>query len=137
VLCAMGRRAARAEGVRGQAPGRGPRPRLPWGGGIDGVLHADRLGLDVLYSQATRWETTVGRPAIQRFAGALQGRRACQGMCITTSGFSQEAEDYAARSDARMICMDGARLLVDHHVGVSTVSVDEVKKSDAAFFTEG
>jgi restriction system protein len=49
-------------------------------GGIDGIIKEDRLGLDVIYLQAKRWEATVGRPEIQRFAGALQGigrGRAC------------------------------------------------------------
>ena len=31
-------------------------------GGIDGVIKEDRLGLDVIYIQAKRWESTVGRP---------------------------------------------------------------------------
>jgi restriction system protein len=34
-------------------------------GGIDGVINEDRLGLDVDYIQAKRWEGTVGRPEIQ------------------------------------------------------------------------
>jgi restriction system protein len=40
-------------------------------GGIDGIIKEDRLGLDVIYIQAKRWEATVGRPEIQKFAGAL------------------------------------------------------------------
>jgi restriction system protein len=109
-------------------------------GGIDGVINEDRLGLDVIYIQAKRWETTVGRPEIQRFAGALQGQRARKGVFITTSSFSQEAEEYASRIDSRIILIDGARLarlMVDHHVGVSTVGIYEVKKIDSDFFTEG
>ena len=49
-------------------------------GGIDGVIKEDRLGLDVIYVQAKRWEATVGRPEIQKFAGALQGQRAKKGV---------------------------------------------------------
>ena len=45
-------------------------------GGVDGIIKEDRLGLDVIYLQAKRWEGTVGRPEIQKFAGALQGQRA-------------------------------------------------------------
>ena len=45
-------------------------------GGIDGIINEDRLGLDVIYIQAKRWEGSVGRPEIQKFAGALQGNRA-------------------------------------------------------------
>lgn len=40
--------------------------------GIDGIIKEDRLGLDVIYIQAKRWESTIGRPEIQKFAGALQ-----------------------------------------------------------------
>ncbi len=49
-------------------------------GGIDGIINEDRLGLDVIYVQAKRWENTVGRPEIQKFAGALQGQRANKGI---------------------------------------------------------
>jgi restriction system protein len=109
-------------------------------GGIDGIINEDRLGLDVIYVQAKRWDTTVGRPEIQRFAGALQGQRARKGVFITTSSFSQDAEEYASRIDSRIILIDGARLtrlMVDHNVGVSTVGVYEVKKIDSDFFAEG
>src|SRR5919109_1912248 len=109
-------------------------------GGIDGIINEDRLGLDVIYVQAKRWDTIVGRPEIQRFAGALQGQRARKGVFITTSSFSQDAEEYASRIDSRIILIDGARLtqlMVDHNVGVSTVGVYEVKKIDSDFFTEG
>lgn len=48
--------------------------------GIDGIIKEDPLGLDIIYLQAKRWEGTVGRPEIQKFAGALQGQRARKGM---------------------------------------------------------
>jgi len=69
----------------------GRRPDAAWAvgrtgdGGIDGVIDEDRLSLDVIYVQVTRWQGTVGRPEIQKFAGALQGQRAKKGICITTS----------------------------------------------------
>jgi restriction system protein len=63
--------------------------------GIDGIINEDRLGLDVIYLQAMRWESTVGRPDIQQF-GALQGQRARKGVFITTSTFSAEARQYGA-----------------------------------------
>ena len=69
--------------------------------GIDGIIKEDRLGLDIIYIQARRWENTVGRPEVQRFAGALQGRRARKGVFITTSTFSREAVDYAGRIDTK------------------------------------
>jgi len=56
--------------------------------GIDGIIKEDKLGLDTIYIQAKRWENTVSRPEIQKFAGALQGQQAKKGVFITTSNFS-------------------------------------------------
>lgn len=42
--------------------------------GIDGIIKEDRLGLDVIYIQAKRWEGVVGRPELQKFVGALAGK---------------------------------------------------------------
>ena len=107
--------------------------------GIDGIINEDKLGLDVIYIQAKRWkpDTTIGRPEIQKFAGALQGKRARKGVFITTARFSKDAEDFANFIDSRIILIDGARLaslMVDHGVGVTTVGTYEVKKIDADYF---
>jgi restriction system protein len=109
-------------------------------GGIDGIINEDRLGLDVIYIQAKRWEGTVGRPDIQRFAGALQGQRAKKGVFITTSNFSREAKEYAALIETRIILIDGTRLaelMVEHNIGVSIVEAYEVKKLDSDYFEAG
>jgi restriction system protein len=108
-------------------------------GGIDGIINEDRLGLDVIYIQAKRWEGVVGRPEIQKFAGALQGQRARKGVFITTSGFTKDAKEYVSMIDVRIILIDGellASLMVDHNVGVSTVGQYEVKKLDSDYFDE-
>lgn len=105
--------------------------------GIDGIIKEDRLGLDIIYIQAKRWEATVGRPDIQKFAGALDGQRARKGIFITTSDFSREAEDYVSRIDKKIILIDGqtmARLMIDFGVGVTSVSTYEVKKIDSDYF---
>lgn len=105
--------------------------------GIDGIIKEDRLGLDIIYIQAKRWEATVGRPEIQKFAGALDGQRARKGIFITTSDFSREAEDYVSRIDKKIILIDGqtmARLMIDFGVGVASVSTYEVKKLDSDYF---
>ena len=73
-------------------------------GGIDGIIKEDRLGLDVIYIQAKRWEGTVARPEIQKFAGALIGKKAKKGVFITTSSFSKEAIEYA--DSDREHCVD-------------------------------
>ncbi|OQW42119.1 MAG: restriction endonuclease [Proteobacteria bacterium SG_bin4] len=106
-------------------------------GGIDGIIKEDKLGLDVIYVQAKRWEGTVGRPEIQKFAGALQGQRANKGVFITTSEFSKEAEEYAGVISSKIILITGAllsKLMVDHNVGVSPISRFELKRIDSDYF---
>lgn len=108
-------------------------------GGIDGVIKEDRLGLDVLYIQAKRWNGVVGRPEIQKFAGALQGQRAKKGVFITTSDFTKEAVDYAAVIDSRIVLISGSRLadlMIDHGIGVTTIASYEVKRIDSDYFEE-
>lgn len=107
--------------------------------GIDGVIKEDRLGLDAIYLQAKKWENTVGRPEIQKFAGALQGQRAKKGIFITTSNFSKEAYDYTSRIDTKIVLIDGeqlARLMIDHNIGVTSISKYEIKKIDSDYFSE-
>lgn len=106
-------------------------------GGIDGIINEDRLGLDVIYIQAKRWEATVGRPEIQRFAGALQGQKARKGVFITTSGFSKTATDYARNIESSIILVDGvmlAGLMIDHDIGVTLETSYEVKRIDSDYF---
>ncbi|MFA9562724.1 MAG: restriction endonuclease [Nitrospirota bacterium] len=108
-------------------------------GGIDGIINEDRLGLDVIFIQAKRWESTVGRPEIQKFAGALQGQRARKGVFITTSSFTKEAQEYASLIESKIILIDGdhlSRLMAEHNIGVSTVGQYEVKKLDSDYFNE-
>jgi restriction system protein len=107
--------------------------------GIDGIIKEDRLGLDVIYIQAKRWENTVGRPLIQQFAGALQGQRARRGIFITTSAFSQAAWDYVSRVETRIVLIDGetlAQLMIDFGIGVSTIATYELKRVDSDYFVE-
>ena len=107
--------------------------------GIDGIIKEDRLGLDIIYIQAKRWENTVPRPEIQKFAGALQGQRARKGIFITTSDFSRDARDYASRIDSKIILIDGkelAQYMIDHNIGVAPVASYEVKRVDFDWFGE-
>jgi len=107
--------------------------------GIDGIIKEDRLGLDVIYLQAKRWEGTVGRPEIQKFVGALQGKRAKKGVFITTGKFSEEAHDYVKSIDPKVILIDGkslANYMIDFNLGTSTNVTYEIKKIDSDYFTE-
>ena len=108
-------------------------------GGVDGIINEDQLGLDVIYIQAKRWDGTVGRPEIQKFAGALQGQRARKGVFITTSNFTKEAIEYVTMIESKIILIDGERLaslMAEHNVGVSVVGQYEVKKVDSDYFDE-
>ena len=79
--------------------------------GIDGIIKEDRLGLDSIYVQAKRWQGTVGRPEIPRFAGALLGQRARKGIFITTSTFSADATAYARSLQTTIVLIDGRQLV--------------------------
>ncbi len=108
-------------------------------GGIDGTIKEDRLGLDVVYIQAKRWEATVGRPIVQAFAGSLEGLRARKGVLITTSQFSQDAKDYVTRIEKKIVLIDGeelTHLMIDHGVGVAEVASYTVKRVDIDYFDE-
>ena len=107
--------------------------------GIDGIIKEDRLGLDIIYIQAKRWGSVVGRPEIQKFAGALQGKRARKGIFITTSTFTKDALDYVANIDNKIILIDGnqiAQFMIDCNIGVSSVATYEIKKIDSDYFNE-
>jgi restriction system protein len=108
-------------------------------GGIDGVISEDRLGLDMIYIQAKRWEGTVGRPELQKFAGALQGQKALKGIFITSSTFTREAVDFARSIGSRIVLIDGeqlSRLMIEHDVGVAVVASYQVKRVDSDYFAE-
>ncbi len=107
--------------------------------GIDGVIDEDRLGLDAVYIQAKNYgpDNKVGRPALQKFAGSLEGQRASKGVFITTSSFSSEAREYVGRIARRIVLIDGptlAKLMYDHDIGVRPRRTLDVKGADEVYF---
>ena len=107
--------------------------------GIDGVINEDRLGLDVIYVQAKRWQSVVGRKEIQSFVGALAGKQATKGVFITTSGYTQNAVIFAKNVSQKVILIDGNRLadlMIEHDVGVSNVRSIAIKRIDTDYFEE-
>ncbi|MBA3584251.1 MAG: restriction endonuclease, partial [Gemmatimonadetes bacterium] len=89
--------------------------------GIDGIISEDRLGLDIVYLQAKKWDGTVGRPEVQKFVGALHGKRARKGVLITTGIFSADAAAYVEQIEPKVVLIDGRRLaefMIDFEVGV-------------------
>ena len=109
-------------------------------GGIDGIIKEDKLGLDVVYIQAKRWDSNpVGRPDVMQFVGALQAQRASKGIFITTSRFTDDARSYVSQIGSKIVLIDGEQLtnlMIEHDVGVSTVSLYPVKKVDSDYFEE-
>ena len=109
-------------------------------GGIDGIIKEDKLGLDVVYIQAKRWDNNpVGRPDVMQFAGALQAQRANKGIFITTSRFTDDARNYVSQIGSKIVLIDSEHLtglMIEYDVGVSIVSLYPVKKIDSDYFEE-
>jgi restriction system protein len=107
--------------------------------GIDGIIKEDKLGLDVIYVQAKRWEGNVGRPELHKFVGALAGQGAKKGIFITTSYFTKDARDYVPKNETKIVLIDGeelASLMIDYSLGVSVQSTYEIKRIDSDYFEE-
>lgn len=106
-------------------------------GGIDGIISLDRLGLEKVYVQAKRWQSSVGRPDLQAFYGALAGHKARKGVFITTSTYTAQALEFA-RSVEGIVLVDGLRLtglMIDHEIGVNA-RVLRIPKIDSDYFDE-
>ena len=106
--------------------------------GIDGMVYQDKLGFDVIYIQAKRYdlEKTVGRPELQKFGGAIPEKNV-KGLFVTTGRFSQDAQKYA--NDRHIILIDRQRLaelMIEHDFGVSTEYIYRIKRIDMDVFEE-
>ena len=107
--------------------------------GIDGTIKEDKLGLDIIYIQAKRWQkgNMVGRPEIQKFVGALAGQGAKKGIFITTSSFTREATEYQPRNETKIVLINGdqlSQMMIDYDLGVSSTNKYEIKKIDHDYF---
>ena len=109
--------------------------------GIDGTIKEDKLGLDIIYIQAKRWQqgNVVGRPEIHKFVGALAGQGAKKGIFITTSSFTKDALEYNPKNETKIVLIDGEQLaqyMIDHNLGVTTQQTYEIKRLDNDYFGE-
>ena len=108
--------------------------------GIDGIIHEDQLGFNLIYIQAKRWkpDVTIGKPELQKFAGAMMGPpRVETGLFITTAKFSPKARDFA--NAQHIILVDGKRLtelMIEYGVGVSTQKAYLIKRVDSDYFSD-
>ena len=108
-------------------------------GGIDGVIPEDKLGLDMVYVQAKKWENSVGPDEIRKFVGSLGERKAHKGVFITSGAFTTGAKTAAERANVRIALIDGdqlAKLMIAHSVGVSDQKSYRVQKLDTDYFDE-
>lgn len=132
LLIAMGYGGSRKEA--GQAMGKSG------DGGIDGIIKEDKLGLDIIYLQAKRWENTVPVKEIRDFTGALASKKAKKGIFITTSSFPKSVYEFVGKVEYKIILIDGdslADLMIENNVGLSTVNTYHVKTIDSDYFEEG
>ena len=95
--------------------------------------------MELIYLQAKKWdtETTIGRPEVQKFVGALHGQRAKKGVFITTSKFSENAYEYVKTIDLKVVLIDGktlAKLMIEYEIGTTVVENYQVKKIDTDYF---
>ena len=107
--------------------------------GIDGTIKEDILGLDVIYIQAKKWEGIISRPEIQKFAGALQGKKAKKGIFITTSDFSDSAKEFVNNIENKIVLVNGNKLtdyMIDHDIGVANAISYTIKRIDLDYFEE-
>jgi restriction system protein len=121
----------------GGAYGDGRPTQISRDGGIDGVIKEDKLGLDMIYIQAKKWENTVSRPEIDKFIGVLSRKRAKKGVFITTSNFSSDALKSVDSLDSKIVLVDGEKLvnlMIDFGVGVSVKTSYEIKDIDSDYF---
>lgn len=106
--------------------------------GIDGIIMEDKLGFNLIYIQAKRWneEHPVGRPEVQAFVGAIAGKGG-KGLFVTTSKFTKQAIDYA--KNQHIILMDGNKLanfMIEYNFGVSIKKTFEIKAIDTDVFSD-
>lgn len=109
-------------------------------GGIDGIIHEDKLGFNLIYIQAKRWkpDTTITKPEIQKFAGAMMGPpKVEKGLFISTAKFSPGAKQFA---DAQhIILVDGQKLtelMIEYELGVTTQKTYKIKRVDSDYFPD-
>lgn len=107
--------------------------------GIDGIINEDQFGFNSIYIQAKKWNrSSVGRPEIQKFLGAVAGQGGTKGLFITASTFTREAIDYAKKQlQVKLILVDGKMLtdlMMKYNLGVSVVQTYEIKQLDLDYF---
>jgi restriction system protein len=132
LLVAMGYGGTRAEAARAIGPSED--------GGIEGLIAADRLGLDLVLVRAGQWELPIGRPAAEDLVASLASQQASRGVYLTTGTVEPDARAWLRGVQPRVVALDGAdlaRLMFDSGIGVAQVGEPyTVKRVDLAGFDE-
>ena len=108
-------------------------------GGIDGTIKQDKLGLDMVYLQAKRWQSSVGSPDVMQFCGGLTAHHAHKGVMLTTSQFTADAHAYVKKIPQKIVLIGGrqlAALMIDHNVGVSLKTRVSLKRLNEDYFED-
>jgi restriction system protein len=108
-------------------------------GGIDGIVKQDKLGLDTVYVQAKKWDSSVPGDRIRSFAGSLEENKATKGIFITTSSFSEGAKKSVEALGKKIILIDGEKLtqlMIEHGIGLTSGLSYTVKRVDSEYFSE-
>lgn len=107
--------------------------------GIDGIIDQDSLGLDRVYIQAKKYakDNSVSEPEIRAFSGSLGAAKANKGTFVTTSTFTQPAQNFAERHPFKIVLIDGeqlAALMIRYNVGARIEETLHLKRIDEDFF---
>ena len=110
-------------------------------GGVDGIIHMDELGLDMIYIQAKRLKpgSTVAVSAVRDFVGSLDAQHAVKGIFVTTGEFTSAAHSVARTVSKKIVLIDGRRLtelMVRHNVGTIAASTFQFKTVDLKYFNQ-
>ncbi|MFY9300444.1 MAG: restriction endonuclease [Candidatus Nitrosotenuis sp.] len=108
-------------------------------GGIDAIVIGDELGLDKIYLQMKKWQDAVGVGEIQKFVGALRGKKSRKGIFITRSYFRENVKNYLETIDDNVVLIDGDKLgdlMIEHNLGVISEQNYSIKRLDSGYFEE-
>lgn len=120
--------------------GKGEPTKYTADGGIDGIVATDSLGFDPIFIQSKRYDTAskVGRPEIQKFAGAMN--EVTRGVFITTARFSKDAIAFAeSYKHGTIKLVDGdelVKLMMKFNLGATTERSFDIKRVDVDYFEE-
>ena len=86
--------------------------------GVDGFVRHSK-GLIVVQCKRNAETNGVGRPTVQQFKGVVEENAAWRGYIVTTSYFTKEAEESAAKNP-NIVLIDQGKLIEWHRSGIAS-----------------